>query len=130
MTIVFECGNPGGTPLSCLCFSATHHLHSLCDGMGCHFLQYTVTPIIDPWYHDSTAVSPWHLATTCAATHTTTPRSHFSTRQYSASHGKGVTRLSPYCYYPSLACPIPRFLSKRVYLGSYGTASWTSHELE
>ncbi|GFX48443.1 HTH_Tnp_Tc3_2 domain-containing protein [Trichonephila clavipes] len=35
------------------------------------------------------------------------PRSHFSTRQCSASHGKGVTRLSPHFYYSSLACPIP-----------------------
>ncbi|GFT23680.1 transposable element Tcb1 transposase [Trichonephila clavipes] len=28
---------------------------------------------------------------------------HFSTRQCSATHGKGVTRLSPHCHYPSLA---------------------------
>ncbi|PRD21524.1 UNVERIFIED_CONTAM: hypothetical protein NCL1_51501 [Trichonephila clavipes] len=35
------------------------------------------------------------------------PTSHFSTRQCSASHGKGVTRLSQNCYDPSLACPIP-----------------------
>ncbi|GFU66426.1 hypothetical protein TNCV_3806691, partial [Trichonephila clavipes] len=25
------------------------------DGMGCHCLQYTVTPSIDPWHHDSPA---------------------------------------------------------------------------
>ncbi|GFT47011.1 uncharacterized protein TNCV_3746901 [Trichonephila clavipes] len=31
------------------------------------------------------------------------PRSHFSTTHCSSSHGKGVTRLSPPCYYPSLA---------------------------
>ncbi|GFS51168.1 acyl-coenzyme A synthetase ACSM3, mitochondrial [Trichonephila clavipes] len=31
------------------------------------------------------------------------------------------TRLSPHCYYPSLACPIPRFVSNRSYLGSFGT---------
>ncbi|GFV33674.1 hypothetical protein TNCV_4567891 [Trichonephila clavipes] len=24
-----------------------------------------------------------------------------------ASHGKGVTRLYPHCYYPSMACPTP-----------------------
>ncbi|GFU66152.1 uncharacterized protein TNCV_2858251 [Trichonephila clavipes] len=35
------------------------------------------------------------------------PRRHFSTGQCSASNVKGVTRLSPHCYYPSLACPIP-----------------------
>ncbi|GFW06697.1 putative inorganic phosphate cotransporter [Trichonephila clavipes] len=40
--------------------------------------------------------------------------------QPSASHGKGVTRLSPHCYYPSLAYPTPRFVSNRAYLGSFG----------
>ncbi|GFT13653.1 transposable element Tcb1 transposase [Trichonephila clavipes] len=56
--------------------------------------------------------------------------SHFSTRQCSDSHGKGVTRLPPYCYYPSLACLIPRFVSNRAYLGSFETVSWASHEFE
>ncbi|GFV43828.1 transposable element Tcb1 transposase [Trichonephila clavipes] len=36
-------------------------------------------------------------------------------------------RLSPYCYYPSLACPILKFVSDRAYLRSFGMASWTSH---
>ncbi|GFV13697.1 transposable element Tcb2 transposase [Trichonephila clavipes] len=44
------------------------------------------------------------------------PGAFFSTRQCSTSHGKGVTRLSPHCYYPSLACPTPRFVSNRAYL--------------
>ncbi|GFX36882.1 transposable element Tcb1 transposase [Trichonephila clavipes] len=48
----------------------------------------------------------------------------------SVSHGKGVTRLSPHCYYPSLACPIPRFVSNQSYLGSLGMTSWASHEFE
>ncbi|GFT65198.1 transposable element Tcb1 transposase [Trichonephila clavipes] len=34
------------------------------------------------------------------------------------------------CYYPSLACPIPIFVSNRAYLGSFMTASWASHEFE
>ncbi|GFT52786.1 transposable element Tcb1 transposase [Trichonephila clavipes] len=51
-------------------------------------------------------------------------------RQCSASHGKGVTRLYPHCYSPSLACPIHRFVSNRAYLGSFGTASWACHEFE
>ncbi|GFT22211.1 uncharacterized protein TNCV_3272491 [Trichonephila clavipes] len=34
-------------------------------------------------------------------------RSHFSTRQCSASHDKSVTRLSPHCYYPSWPAPFP-----------------------
>ncbi|GFT03022.1 transposable element Tcb1 transposase [Trichonephila clavipes] len=50
--------------------------------------------------------------------------------QCSASHGKGITRLSPHCYYPSLACPIPKCVSNRAYLGSFGTASWASLEFE
>ncbi|GFV16527.1 transposable element Tcb1 transposase [Trichonephila clavipes] len=58
------------------------------------------------------------------------PRSRFSTRQCSASHCKGVTRLSPHCYYPSLACPIARFVCNRAHLGSFGMASWASHEFE
>ncbi|GFV26805.1 transposable element Tcb1 transposase [Trichonephila clavipes] len=58
------------------------------------------------------------------------PRSHFSTRQGSASHGRGVTRLSPHCYYPSLSCEIPRFVSHRAYIGSFGTASCASQEFE
>ncbi|GFU62344.1 transposable element Tcb1 transposase [Trichonephila clavipes] len=53
-----------------------------------------------------------------------------STRQCLASHGKGVTGLSPHCYYPSLAYPIPRFVYNRAYLGSFGTACWASHEFE
>ncbi|GFX08865.1 transposable element Tcb1 transposase [Trichonephila clavipes] len=33
-------------------------------------------------------------------------------------------------YYPFLACPIPRFVSNRAYLRSFGMASWASHEFE
>ncbi|GFW34496.1 transposable element Tcb1 transposase [Trichonephila clavipes] len=64
------------------------------------------------------------------ATHAMAPRSHFSTRQYSASNGKGVTRLSSRCYYHSLACLIPRFVSNRAYLRSFETASWAYHEFQ
>ncbi|GFX77711.1 transposable element Tcb1 transposase [Trichonephila clavipes] len=39
-----------------------------------------------------------------------------------------VTRLSPHRYYTSLACLIPRFVSNRAYLGSFGTASWAPHD--
>ncbi|GFS67646.1 transposable element Tcb1 transposase [Trichonephila clavipes] len=39
-------------------------------------------------------------------------------------------KLSPHCYYPSLACPISRFVSNRAYLGSLRMASWLSHEFE
>ncbi|GFU15615.1 transposable element Tcb1 transposase [Trichonephila clavipes] len=61
---------------------------------------------------------------------TTAPRSHFSTIQCSASHGKVVIRLSLHCYYSSLDCPISKLVSNRAYLGSFGTASWPSHEFE
>ncbi|GFU00196.1 transposable element Tcb1 transposase [Trichonephila clavipes] len=98
--------------------------------MECHCLQYTVTPSIDPWYHDSPAVCPRHSATTCVATHATAARSRFLARQCSTSHSKVLTRLSPYCYYPSLACPISICDSNRAYLGSFGMASWASHEFE
>ncbi|GFX20832.1 uncharacterized protein TNCV_78871 [Trichonephila clavipes] len=57
-------------------------------------------------------------------------RSRFSTGQGSASHGKGITRLSPHCYYHSLTCLIPRCVSNRAYLESFGSVSWVSHELE
>ncbi|GFX97045.1 transposable element Tcb1 transposase [Trichonephila clavipes] len=59
-----------------------------------------------------------------------TPRSHFSTKQFSASHVKNVKRLYPHCYYPSLACPILRFVSNRAYLGLFGMVSWASLEFE
>ncbi|GFU89776.1 transposable element Tcb1 transposase [Trichonephila clavipes] len=58
------------------------------------------------------------------------PKSHFSTRQCSASHDMGVTRLSPHSYYPFLACMILIFAFIRAYLGSFGTSSWESHEFE
>ncbi|GFW00764.1 transposable element Tcb1 transposase [Trichonephila clavipes] len=45
-------------------------------------------------------------------------------------HGKGITRFSPHCYYPSLACQISRFDSNQAYLGSFGTANWAFHEFE
>ncbi|GFT23155.1 uncharacterized protein TNCV_1858761 [Trichonephila clavipes] len=37
---------------------------------------------------------------------------------------------SSHCYYLYLACPIPRFVSNRAYLGSFGTASWASLEFK
>ncbi|GFT42023.1 uncharacterized protein TNCV_1668411 [Trichonephila clavipes] len=77
--------------------------------MGCYCLQYTVTSSIYPWHHDNPAVCPWDSATTCVATHSTSPRSHFSTRQSSALHDKGVIGLSPNCYYPSLPSLSPDF---------------------
>ncbi|GFX40562.1 uncharacterized protein TNCV_2373461 [Trichonephila clavipes] len=71
-----------------------------------------------------------HPAITCVATLGTAPISHFSTTQCSTSHVKSVTRLSLHCYYPSLAFLIPRFISNRVYLGSFGIVCWASHEFE
>ncbi|GFU57008.1 hypothetical protein TNCV_1778821 [Trichonephila clavipes] len=76
-------------------------------------------PSIDTWHHDSPVICPCHPATSCVATRATAPR-----RQYSASPVKGVTRLSPHCYYPSFACPVHRFVSNRAYLGSFGMAWW------
>ncbi|GFX74655.1 transposable element Tcb1 transposase [Trichonephila clavipes] len=37
---------------------------------------------------------------------------------------------SPHCYYPSFACPSPRFVSNRAYLGSFETERWASYEFE
>ncbi|GFV38737.1 transposable element Tcb1 transposase [Trichonephila clavipes] len=45
-------------------------------------------------------------------------------------HTARMSQLSQHCYYPSLPCPIPRFVSNRAYLGSFGMASWASHEFE
>ncbi|GFW89655.1 transposable element Tcb2 transposase [Trichonephila clavipes] len=67
--------------------------HILVDGIGCHCLQYTVNPSIDPWHLESPVVCPRHPAATFVATHARAPRSYFSTRQRSASHDKGVTAL-------------------------------------
>ncbi|GFY32241.1 transposable element Tcb1 transposase [Trichonephila clavipes] len=38
--------------------------------------------------------------------------------------------LSLHCYYPSLACPIHRFVCNRIHLVSFGTASWASIEFK
>ncbi|GFX19297.1 transposable element Tcb1 transposase [Trichonephila clavipes] len=43
---------------------------------------------------------------------------------------QGFTKLSPHYYYPSLAYPIPRFVSNRACLGSFGTVSSASEEFE
>ncbi|GFV87113.1 uncharacterized protein TNCV_5113311 [Trichonephila clavipes] len=45
-----------------------------------------------------------HPSATFVATHGRAPRSHCSTRKYSATHRKNVTRLHPTLYHPSLAC--------------------------
>ncbi|GFU53715.1 glutamate receptor ionotropic, kainate 1 [Trichonephila clavipes] len=63
-----------------------------------------------------------HPATACVASQATAPRDIFCTRHCMTSH-KGVTRLSPYYYSPSLTCPISRFVSNRAYMGSFGTAT-------
>ncbi|GFW81610.1 uncharacterized protein TNCV_2882871 [Trichonephila clavipes] len=44
-------------------------------------------------------------------------------------HTARVSQLSPPLYYPSLACPIPRFVSSQAYLGSFGMVSWVSTSL-
>ncbi|GFX71962.1 retrovirus-related Pol polyprotein from transposon 297 [Trichonephila clavipes] len=41
---------------------------------------------------------------------------------------KDVTRLPPPDYHPSLAYLIPRFVTNRAYLGSFGTANWIAYE--
>ncbi|GFV31998.1 transposable element Tcb1 transposase [Trichonephila clavipes] len=45
-------------------------------------------------------------------------------------HMARVSQYSYYCYYSSLTCLIPRFVSNKSYLGPFGTASWASHEFE
>ncbi|GFT34598.1 transposable element Tcb1 transposase [Trichonephila clavipes] len=66
----------------------------------------------------------------CVVTHATAPSSHLSTRQCSTLHVKGVTRLYPHCHYPSLTSPLPRSVSNRAYLRSFGMSSRESHEFE
>ncbi|GFU01330.1 transposable element Tcb1 transposase [Trichonephila clavipes] len=130
MTIVFVCGDPVvNASILPLLYSDTP-LSQLVGLYGVPLSEIHGHPSMCPWYHDSPAVCPWYPATTCVGTHATAPRSLFSTRQCSASLGKGVTRPSLHCYYPSLACPIPIFVPNREYLGSFGTASWASHEFE
>ncbi|PRD27911.1 UNVERIFIED_CONTAM: hypothetical protein NCL1_34010 [Trichonephila clavipes] len=69
-------------------------------------------------------------ATTCVDTHATAPMSHFLTIQCSTSHGKGITRLSPHCYYPSLACLVPIFISYRASFGRGVRHPTSLNELE
>ncbi|GFV27612.1 transposable element Tcb1 transposase [Trichonephila clavipes] len=75
-------------------------------------------------HHDSPVVCPvTSCRHTCFATHATAPRSRVLDETVLRSqHRKGVTKLSPWCYYPSLTCPTPKFVSNPAYLGSFGTA--------
>ncbi|GFY18682.1 transposable element Tcb1 transposase [Trichonephila clavipes] len=89
-------------------FALQRHAVRTAGAMVWGVIAYTTSspPSIDPCHHDSPVILQPRVAI-----HATAPRSHFSTRQCSASHGKGVTILSPHCYYPSFAYPIPRFVS-------------------
>ncbi|GFY30456.1 uncharacterized protein TNCV_3522191 [Trichonephila clavipes] len=79
--------------------------------VGCHCLKYMVTSSIGPWHHDILLpLMQWLPGT----------MNHFSTRQCRASHDKGVTKLFTHCYYPSLACSIPRFVFSQAYLDRLG----------
>ncbi|GFT08386.1 hypothetical protein TNCV_2751221 [Trichonephila clavipes] len=68
MKIVFVCGDPGRTPQSCLCFTATHCSHSWCDGIMSHCPQCTVTHSIDTGCHDCPVACPSHPTATCVVT--------------------------------------------------------------
>ncbi|GFT97149.1 uncharacterized protein TNCV_3858121 [Trichonephila clavipes] len=72
--------------------------------MGCHCLQYTVTPSI---------LQPHVLSLMQRLPEAIFQQDLGLTRQ-------GVTRLSLHCYYPSLVCPIPRFVSNRAYSDNLG----------
>ncbi|GFX04967.1 hypothetical protein TNCV_2249501 [Trichonephila clavipes] len=74
---------------------------------GGHCLQHMVSPSNDPWYHASPAVCTLHPTTTCVVTHAMASRSHFSTREFSTSLGKSVTRRSPTLLLPFFALPDP-----------------------
>ncbi|GFV50183.1 transposable element Tcb2 transposase [Trichonephila clavipes] len=56
------------------------------------------------------------------------PGAIFSTRQCSTTHSKDITRLPLHCYYPFLACSIPRFVTNRTYLRSFEATRWTAYE--
>ncbi|GFT70592.1 hypothetical protein TNCV_1133451 [Trichonephila clavipes] len=65
--------------------------------MRCHLIRHTVTPNIDPRHHDSSLDSPEVLSRHSSATFATynkTPRSHFSTEQWSLPHSKFHTTAS------------------------------------
>ncbi|GFV17812.1 hypothetical protein TNCV_4682691 [Trichonephila clavipes] len=107
MTIVL-CGRSRGEHLNpAFCFTATHRSHNWCDGIGCHCLQYTVTPKVLMRHHDTPAgMSMTFCNHMRCPLMQRLPGAIFqqdNARPYTAW---GVTRLSQHCYYPSLTCLI------------------------
>ncbi|GFS61644.1 uncharacterized protein TNCV_4312951 [Trichonephila clavipes] len=89
-----------------------------------------VTSSIDPWHYDSPGYVHDILQPHVLPLMQRFPRAIF--QQDNARPHKA--RVSQDCFHtvttPSLAFPIPKFVSNRAYLGSFGTASWASHEFE
>ncbi|GFU86426.1 transposable element Tcb1 transposase [Trichonephila clavipes] len=123
---------PHGERGACLCFTVTHRYHSWCDVMGYHCLN-TRSPLVlirGPMTAKRYVQGILQSHVLPLMQRLPGASCQFLTRQCPASHVKGVIRLSPHCYYPSLTCPIPIFSSIRTYLGLFGTASWASLDFE
>ncbi|GFV78203.1 transposable element Tcb1 transposase [Trichonephila clavipes] len=113
-------------------FALQPHTTRTAGGMVWGVIAYnnTVTTSIDPWHQDSHRYVHDIMQPHVLSLMQWLAGAVFQQDNAWASHSKGVTRLSPHCYYHSLANPIPRFVSSRAYLGSFGIASWASHEFE
>ncbi|GFW13573.1 uncharacterized protein TNCV_1210391 [Trichonephila clavipes] len=83
-------------------------------------------PSIDP----GPAVCPGHPATTYVATHATASWSHFFNKTILGHTGQGCHNTVFTLLLSFLGLLDPRFVSNRAYLGSFGMASWASHEFE
>ncbi|GFX69127.1 transposable element Tcb1 transposase [Trichonephila clavipes] len=129
MTIVFVCEDPVVKPQSCFCFTVTHLSHSWCDSMGV-IVYNTWAPLVllrgtmpaQPYVHDN--LQPHVLPLMQRL-----PGAIFQ-QDTARSIRPECHKAVPHFYYPSLTCSIPRFVSNRACIGSFGTTSWVLHGFE
>ncbi|GFW33495.1 uncharacterized protein TNCV_2210301 [Trichonephila clavipes] len=105
--------------------------HSWWDSMGCHCLQYMVTPSIDPWHHmPSQRYVHDNLQLHVLPLMQKLPGAIFQQENVQPR----TARVSQDCLhtFTTLSWPamILRFVFNQAYLESFGTPSWPSHEFE
>ncbi|GFV81479.1 transposable element Tcb1 transposase [Trichonephila clavipes] len=101
MTIVFVCGD--AVALNPAFALQRHTAPTAGVRVWCAIAYSTRSPLV---MIRGTMTAEWYpsgTTSTCVAPHATVPRSHFSTRHYSASHSKGVSGLNTVT---TLSCPV------------------------
>ncbi|GFX25420.1 transposable element Tcb1 transposase [Trichonephila clavipes] len=131
MTIAFVCGDPVVNASILPLFTAIHRSHSWCDGMGCHCLQYTVSPLVlirgtktaQRYVHD--ILQPQVLPLMQRL-----PGAIFQQDNALGLIQQGCHKAVSALFLPFLCLPDSRFVFNRAHLGSFGMVSWASHKFE